>query len=206
MKPTFSAHPGEGRDPSRVSVARSAIAAWAPAFAGVGGVLLAASPALAHPGHEVGLTAGLTHPLTGLDHLLAMATVGLWAALRGGKAQLAWPAAFVGAMIVGYLGGLVVPAAPMIGATIEVLIVLSVAALAWFAAVERTRFALVSGLPLIAAIGLVHGFAHGSEAPAAAGLAFPLGMVVATVALHTAGILGGRVLLAARRLAPARSK
>ncbi len=167
---------------------------------------LAASPALAHPGHEVGLLAGVEHPLSGLDHLLTMVAVGLWAALRGGKAQLAWPAAFVTAMVAGYLGGLVAPAAPMIGLTIEALIILSVVALAGFAAIEHTRFALVSGLPLIAAIGLVHGFAHGSEAPAAAGLAFPLGMVLATIFLHAAGIFGGRAALAARRLAPAKAR
>jgi urease accessory protein len=167
---------------------------------------LIATPALAHPGHGVTLLAGVEHPLTGLDHLLAMVTVGLWAALRGGKALWAWPAAFVSAMVSGYFVGLFTPAAPMIGSTIEALIVASVIALAVFAAVERTRLAVVSGLPLIAAIGLVHGFAHGSEAPAGAGLSFPLGMALATVALHAVGVIGGRTLLAARRLVPVRAR
>ncbi len=69
---------------------------------------LLAAPALAfaHPGHgEHGLVAGLAHPLTGLDHLLAMFAVGLWAAQQQGAARLALPCTFVGTMLVGGLLG-----------------------------------------------------------------------------------------------------
>ena len=60
----------------------------------------AAAPALAHTGvgSVEGLTQGLLHPLTGLDHILAMVAVGLWAGLVGGKARIAYPVAFVTTM------------------------------------------------------------------------------------------------------------
>ena len=45
-------------------------------------LILTPSVALAHPGHGIGFLAGLEHPLTGMDHLLAMLAIGLWAAAR----------------------------------------------------------------------------------------------------------------------------
>ncbi|TIV92147.1 MAG: protein hupE, partial [Mesorhizobium sp.] len=74
--------------------------------------LAAAMPAYAHVG--IGTTssfaAGFAHPLSGLDHLAAMIAVGLWAAMKGGRAVWAWPLAFVGVMLVGgALGMLHVP-------------------------------------------------------------------------------------------------
>src|ERR1700753_4244867 len=66
----------------------------------------AATPALAHPGHPgheaLGAWAGFAHPFTGLDHMLAMLAVGLWAAMQGGSARLAWPGAFLVAMATGF--------------------------------------------------------------------------------------------------------
>lgn len=59
------------------------------------------SAAFAHPGHDVsGLAAGLVHPFSGLDHLLAMVAVGLWAAQgktgkRGGQKIWLLPATFM---------------------------------------------------------------------------------------------------------------
>ncbi|TIU31507.1 MAG: protein hupE, partial [Mesorhizobium sp.] len=60
-------------------------------------LLAAAMPAYAHVGIGTAssFTAGFMHPLSGLDHMTVMVAVGLWAALKGGKAVLAWPAAFV---------------------------------------------------------------------------------------------------------------
>jgi len=154
----------------------------------------AASPALAHPNHDVGLAAGLIHPLTGADHLLAMATVGLWAALRGGKALWSWPAAFVTAMLAGYglrTTGLSLPLIePTILASVIVLGVLAAAA---------ARAPTIAGAGLIALFGLAHGYAHGAEAPAAAGLAFPFGFVAATAGLHLIGLAAGRGLVALHR-------
>ena len=84
--------------------------------------LMIAPAALAHPGHPghetLNLAAGALHPFTGLDHVLAMVAVGLWAALRGGRATWAWPAAFLTAFLAGYgLGqsGLAVPLAEPAG-------------------------------------------------------------------------------------------
>lgn len=147
---------------------------------------LAASPALAHPGHEgtASLLAGLEHPLLGWDHLLAMLAVGLWAGLAGGRAAWAWPLAFVGGMLGGGalgLAGLALPAgeplilASVLGLGLATLLALSVPAAA--------------GTGLVVLLGLCHGNAHGLEAPAdAAGLAYAAGFALATAALHALGL------------------
>ncbi|WP_236461580.1 HupE/UreJ family protein, partial [Pseudomonas syringae] len=65
-------------------------------------LLLVPTLALAHPGHgDNGLIAGISHPLGGLDHLLAMLAVGLWAAQQQGAARWALPCTFVGTMLIG---------------------------------------------------------------------------------------------------------
>src|SRR3546814_2728149 len=63
-------------------------------------LVFVAGTASAHPGHDVtGFTGGFVHPLGGLDHLLAMVAVGLWASQLGGRMPWALPAAFVTAML-----------------------------------------------------------------------------------------------------------
>src|SRR6185503_16439440 len=64
---------------------------------------LTTSPAYAHVGvgSTASLVAGLAHPLTGIDHVTVMVAVGMWAALKGGRALWVWPATFVGVMVVG---------------------------------------------------------------------------------------------------------
>src|SRR3954468_20346703 len=95
---------------------------------------LAASPALAHPGqgHVASFQAGFAHPLTGMDHMLAMVSVGLWAALRGGKAVWAGPLPFLAAMTAGGalgLAGVQLPLAePAVLASVIVLGILVAAA------------------------------------------------------------------------------
>jgi urease accessory protein len=163
--------------------------------------LLAAQPALAHPGHlELGLAAGLIHPFSGLDHMLAMTAVGLFAAIKGGKAMIIWPLGFVAAMLVGYGCGVAHPgltmAEPAILASVIVLGVL-------VAAMARAPFAV--GLGLIAVFGLAHGYAHGSEAPAGGGLAFPVGFAVSTAVLHLTGLAVGALALRLRRPAVLRA-
>jgi urease accessory protein len=153
--------------------------------------LLALIPAVAlahpgHPGHQaLGVWAGLLHPFTGADHMLAMLAVGLWAALRGDKALWAWPAAFVGALLVGFAigaSGVVLPIAePMILASIIVLGALT-------AADVRTSTAF--GVVLMAVFGAVHGHAHGAES-AGSTAGFPLGMALSTLALHGVGLAAG---------------
>lgn len=158
------------------------------------GLLAAATPALAHPGHDVGVLAGFTHPFTGADHLTAMLLVGLWAAKRGGKAVLAWPFAFAIALLAGYGLGLGHPALPMV----EPMILASVIGLGTLVAADL-RVGTITGTALIATAGLAHGLAHGAEASNAASVAFPLGMAAATAILHLMGLGVGFALNAAQR-------
>lgn len=146
---------------------------------------LAATPVLAHPGHDAaGLAAGLEHPLTGVDHLLAMLAVGVLAAMRGGPSQWAWPAAFVSAMLGGIALGQLAP-----GATLEPMILASVIVLgALLAANARVPGGI--GLLMMTAFGLAHGYAHGVEAPGG-GFGFPIGVLLTTAGLHAVGLLAG---------------
>jgi urease accessory protein len=143
--------------------------------------LAAASPALAHPGHGGDALAGFTHPFTGADHLAAMLLVGLWAAMRGGEAVVAWPAAFAASVLGGYAlaNGHALP-------FVEPAVMASVIGLGALVAADA-RVATPPGVALIALAGLAHGMAHGAEAPAAA-LGFPAGMSAATVLLHLIGL------------------
>jgi len=160
----------------------------------VSAILAAALPASAHTGRSetTGLVAGLLHPLTGLDHLAAMVAVGLWAGLAGGARLWIWPAAFVGAMLVGAVAGW---QAVAVGG-VELASAASVAALGVLVA-SGWRAPLALGLGAIATFGLAHGYAHGAEAPAdGTGLSYAAGFVAATAALHTAGLA---VVIALRR-------
>lgn len=149
-------------------------------------------PALAHPGHgseTYGLVAGFVHPLSGLDHLLAMIAVGLWAALLGSRAVVMVPAAFVACMLAGFglaVAGVGLPGAePWIAASVAVFGLLIAALI---------RLPLLPSLALVGTFATFHGHAHGAElAGTAAG--FGLGFVVATIVLHGTGIVIGRQLL-----------
>ena len=145
-----------------------------------------ALPAAAHTG--IGATssfmAGLSHPLGGLDHLLAMVTVGLWAALRGGNALWAWPCAFVGVMVAGGLLGLTGVAMPLVEPGI-----LASTVVLGLAAGLALKLPTGWGAALVGFFALFHGHAHGTEAPVAGEVVlYGLGFVVATAALHAAGI------------------
>lgn len=154
----------------------------------------AAAPAFAHlgPGEYGSFASGFTHPLFGLDHVLAMVAVGLWAALIGGRALWALPAGFVSAMVVGFLlalGGVALPfVEPMIlASTVFFGLVVALAL--------KTPPAVAAGL--VAVFGLFHGAAHGAELGHAGIFAFGAGFVANTALLHLAGIGLG---LAALRL------
>jgi len=151
---------------------------------------LFAGTASAHTGsHTVtGFISGLTHQLLGLDHLLAMVAVGLWAAQQGGRALWAVPAAFVGAMLVGgslALSGMALP-------HVETAIAASVLVLGLLIATRR-QWAVPLGMALAAGFALFHGHAHGLEMPLAASpMLYALGFVLATAFLHAAGIASHR--------------
>src|SRR4051812_4273526 len=90
-------------------------------------LLAAALPAAAHPGHGAlsGFVAGVQHPLSGIDHFLAMIAVGLWAGLCGGRRQWLWPATFVSSMVAGgaiaMFAAIAIPVEPAILASVLVL-------------------------------------------------------------------------------------
>lgn len=152
----------------------------------VAAAMLMPATAMAHSGHEVsGFMAGLSHPVGGLDHLLAMVAVGLWAARMGGKAQWAVPAAFVVTMLLGgvlAVSGVAVP-------FVEGGIMLSVIAMGILLAFA-VKFSPAVCAALVAGFALFHGAAHGTEMPLeASGLAYGAGFALATAALHGAGIV-----------------
>lgn len=140
--------------------------------------------AFAHPGHgESGLLAGVGHPLGGMDHLLAMFAVGLWAAQQSGRACWLLPVIFVGGMLFGGLLGFDGVAI----AYLETGIAASVLALGLLvAAAARPPVALALGITGL--FGLAHGMAHGLELPEMSSpAAYAIGFVLATSTLHAAG-------------------
>lgn len=141
-----------------------------------------------------GLTQGFLHPLGGLDHILAMLAVGIWAAQIGGRAVWAIPAAFVAAMIVGGALGLAGTGLPMVEFGIAGSVVLLGALIAL-----RRRLPLPLGMAVVALFAIFHGHAHGAEAPLGASVAlYGLGFAAATALLHALGIV---VAVGASRLA-----
>ncbi len=159
--------------------------------------------ASAHSGvgsHGSPFLSGLAHPLLGADHLLAMVAVGLLAAMSGGRAFWAYPAAFLGAMALGGLIGFGGIGLPVIEPTILASVVVLGAAVAF---AVRPPLALACGV--IAAFGLAHGYAHGLEGPVQGGLTYAAGFVIATSGLHLLGLGAGLAAGGPRRLAFARA-
>ena len=141
---------------------------------------------LAHPGHDVsGLSAGLIHPLSGIDHLLAMIAVGLWAAQNRGSQIWILPAAFILMMAVGAKFALIYPFLPLIESGIAA----SVVALGIIIALSLRPSTQMS-IVITSLFGLFHGYAHGLEMLGINEVqGYALGFVVTTAALHLAGIV-----------------
>jgi len=151
--------------------------------------ILVPSIALAHAGHgeTSGLMHGFTHPMTGIDHALAMLAVGVLAAQLGGRALWQVPLGFIGTMAVaGALG--------MAGDQLA----FSEAGIALSVMVLGLAVAFRLSLPELAAIALVgffavfHGYAHGAEMPAGlSGTSYAMGFLCATAMLHAMGVAVG---------------
>lgn len=149
------------------------------------------SPALAHveQGQAAGLLAGLAHPVSGLDHVLAMVAVGLWGAQLGAPAIWLLPLTFPIVMGLGGLLGLL--GVPLPG--VELGIAAS-AILLGVAVMTERRLPLVAAAVLVGVFAVFHGHAHGSELPPGqSGLLYSLGFVVATGCLHAIGIAIGAI-------------
>ncbi len=157
----------------------------------VAAAALVASPALAHvgPGAHDSFAAGFGHPFLGLDHMLAMVAVGLWAAMLGGRALILVPAAFVGVMMLGFIAGAAGVPLPFV----EPAILASVVVLGLLVALALPISALAGGA-LVGFFALYHGHAHGTEVGTAGFLAYGAGFVAATVLLHVIGIVSGIAL------------
>ena len=153
-------------------------------------ILTAPSLALAHPGHgsDLGLLDGITHPLTGLDHLLAMLAVGLWAASFNGKARWGIPAAFIGMMTLGFIFGTNGGSIPLLEQGIAASVLIIGLAAAW-----AQRLPAVAAATVVGAFALFHGIAHGAEMHGHA-VWFALGFIISTAVLHAAGFAIGTLL------------
>lgn len=153
---------------------------------------IAPTLAHAHPGHDhvSGFSQGLAHPVLGMDHVLAMVAVGLWAVQLGGRALWLIPASFVGVMALGSAAGMAGIALPGmeqgILASVLILGVLIAAA---------ARLPVWASAAIVGLFAVFHGVAHGAETPATAnGLAYTLGFAISTAALHLSGIAAGMML------------
>src|SRR5688572_17638361 len=136
-----------------------------------------AAPAFAHfdPAEHGSLMAGLSHPLIGFDHVLAMVAVGLWAALLGGRALWLAPLAFVGAMAIGFAAALMGVSLPFV----EPVILASVVVIGLLAATALPVPAGVA-MAMVGFFAFFHGHAHGGELGSAGAIAFGAGFTLST--------------------------
>jgi urease accessory protein len=130
---------------------------------------------------------GFTHPFSGLDHILAMVAVGLWATQMGGKAIWMIPSAFLVAMAGGsLLGHFGLPLAGVEQGILASDFLLGLLVL--FA----TRLPLLASMAIVGALAIFHGYAHGAEMPTtASGLAYGASFIISTATLHLTGIAIG---------------
>ncbi len=135
-------------------------------------------------GRAEGFLAGLHHPVSGLDHVLAMVSVGLWGAQLGPPALWLLPVTFPVVMAFGGMLGLMGVHLP----GVEVGIALS-GLLLGLAVLAEWKPPLWSAAVIVGFFAIFHGHAHGTELPAgASGLLYSIGFVMATGALHGVGI------------------
>ncbi len=143
--------------------------------------------AFAHPGHlPQDVLGGFLHSLTGIDHILAMIAVGLFAAQLGGRARWMLPSAFIGTMI---LGGLFLPLGASMAA-MEGMIAASVIVLGLLVAL-RVRVSPLLGSAIVGLFALAHGYAHIHEIGRYALAQYVIGFSLATALLHGIGIIFG---------------
>ena len=149
-------------------------------------LVLLPGAAFAHTGHgdAAGLLHGFMHPIGGIDHILAMVAVGVFAYVLGGRALILVPLAFVGMMAAGFLLGIGGVDLPFVELGIALSVIVIGAAAAW-----GKPMPVATAMSLVGAFAIFHGQAHGAEMPAGAlGFEYALGFILATALLHAVGI------------------
>jgi urease accessory protein len=149
--------------------------------------LPAVASAHSESGTVGGFISGFAHPLSGLDHIVAMVAVGLWGAFLGGRAMWTLPVVFPVVMALGGALGVVGVELPGVetgialsGIVLGIMVALAARPPLWVAAV------------IVGIFAVFHGHAHGTELPEAANaLTFAIGFVIATGLLHLCGIAFG---------------
>ena len=146
------------------------------------------SPVIAHEANSLPygpFLGGITHPVLGFDHLLAMVSVGMISAQIGGRAIWTVPSTFVLVMFCGGLLGL-----NMGGLNgYEIGIALSVLFLGGSLAADKTLnsiFAMIA----VGIFAIFHGYAHGEEIPTIARpVPYIAGFMTGTIMLHITGLI-----------------
>jgi urease accessory protein len=155
-------------------------------------------PMLLHVTPGSGAVEGFLHPLLGLDHLLAMVTVGLLSAQLGGRAIWTVPLTFVSVMALGGLLGLIGIDLPLVEFGIAAsVIVLGLALLL------KAKLPELVAMIFVGIFAVFHGYAHGAELPEVSSpiiaLAYVVGFLVSTAGLHVIGALLGYIMLRNQR-------
>jgi urease accessory protein len=150
-------------------------------------VVMAPQVVFAHPGHSsVNVVGGFLHPLTGIDHIVAMVAVGLLAAYVGGNARWMFPVSFLGGMMIG--GG-----TAMLGLSVlfvETMIIVSLLCIGTML-IARFHVPRVVTVVSLGVFGFFHGFAHMAEVGEYHVLLYGAGFLSATALLHLVGLFGG---------------
>jgi len=138
---------------------------------------------------------GMLHPLTGLDHLLAMIAIGVWSAQLGGKAIYTVPCCFMIMMLVGGIAGI----EKISSDKIDILIALSVILLGLAISINKKISLIIAGVA-VGLFGFSHGFAHGSEIPPGLNMwEYITGFLITTFGLHVIGAAGALLILEKRK-------
>jgi urease accessory protein len=149
----------------------------------------AAADAHIQHGEGAGFLSGARHPISGLDHVVAMVSIGLWGAQLGKPAIWVLPVTFPLVMAVGGFLGLI--DVPLSGVDVGIA---ASAILLGAAVLLEARLPLIAAGALVAIFAIFHGYAHGAEAPPGGnGLLYSLGFIMATGFLHACGIFIGLI-------------
>lgn len=156
---------------------------------GLVALALCSGEASAHllAGEAGGFLSGFEHPAAGLDHVLAMVSVGIWGAQLGAPALWLLPVMFPMVMALGgFLGLIGVPVPGVeVGIAVSALVLGTAILLQW-------RPPVAAALFVVCVFAIFHGHAHGTELPPGeSGLLYSMGFVIATGCLHLVGITAG---------------